>query len=341
MGQHDGTAFIEVMSNGTLVYLGRLFSQTETSTWRDIKVIGHHAYIVSEAVNHGLQIFDLRRLLPIQPNQPVTFDIPASLTAHVSSFGSAHNVVANEKTNMIYVAGADNCYNGLWMIDVSHPSTPIDLGCGYTDYYVHDAQCVIYEGPHREYLGHEICFLYASDHLTIVDVSTKANPITLSKTPYEGARFTHQGWLANKEMTHILLDDETDEMIDREIGGVAADSHTRTYIADIRNLTKPIFQTPFRSSSIATDHNQYVNGSYAYQSNYQAGLRVLDISSVQEENPASKIKEVAFFDCYPEDDEGPSPGFSSGAWSAYPWFKSGYVLLNCIERGVFALKVNL
>ena len=33
------------------------------SVWRDIKVIGHHAYIVSDgAGNHGMQVFDLTRL---------------------------------------------------------------------------------------------------------------------------------------------------------------------------------------------------------------------------------------------------------------------------------------
>jgi hypothetical protein len=32
------------------------------SVWRDIKVIGDHAYIGSEAPGHGLQIFDLNKV---------------------------------------------------------------------------------------------------------------------------------------------------------------------------------------------------------------------------------------------------------------------------------------
>ena len=62
VGQTDGVAFVEILEDGSLEYVGRLGSQTEPSTWRDIKVIGDHAYIGSEAAGHGLQIFDLNKV---------------------------------------------------------------------------------------------------------------------------------------------------------------------------------------------------------------------------------------------------------------------------------------
>jgi hypothetical protein len=48
-----GTAFVEVMKDGSLKYVARLPTQTVSSIWRDIKVIGDHAYIGSEAKGHG------------------------------------------------------------------------------------------------------------------------------------------------------------------------------------------------------------------------------------------------------------------------------------------------
>jgi hypothetical protein len=62
IGQMDGTAFVEVLSTGQIAYLGRLPTQTDNSIWRDIKVIGTHAYIGSEALGHGIQVFDLLKV---------------------------------------------------------------------------------------------------------------------------------------------------------------------------------------------------------------------------------------------------------------------------------------
>ncbi len=45
------------------------------------------------------------------------------------------------------------------------------------------------------------------------------------------------------------------------------------------------------------------------------------------------LEEVAFFDTHPEND-GQS---FSGAWSTYPFFESGVVLVSDISRGLFVL----
>lgn len=62
IGQSDGTAFVEVASDGQIKYLGRLPTQTENSIWRDLKVINGYVYIGSEASGHGLQVFDMRKV---------------------------------------------------------------------------------------------------------------------------------------------------------------------------------------------------------------------------------------------------------------------------------------
>lgn len=73
---------------------------------------------------------------------------------------------------MIYAVGTSNrdvpgCQGGLFMVDVSDPSNPTSPGCAGEDGYVHDAQCVIYNGPDSQYNGREICFGYNEDDLTM------------------------------------------------------------------------------------------------------------------------------------------------------------------------------
>ncbi|PKX93417.1 uncharacterized protein P174DRAFT_409642 [Aspergillus novofumigatus IBT 16806] len=339
IGQTDGTAFVEVHADGSLDYLGRLPTQTESSVWRDMKVIGDHVYIGSEAPGHGLQVFDLTKLLRTNPSTPTTFSISRDLKAWYNGFGSSHNIVAHEETNMIYAVGttrSHSCAGGLWMVDVSNPAKPTSPGCANQDGYVHDAQCVIYKGPDKKYNGREICFNYNEDSLTIVDVTNKKSPVQISKTPYAGSSYTHQGWLTDMEnMSYLLLDDELDE---QDGTGAAANGHTTTYIFDIRNLAKPkhtgIYQSPVKS----IDHNQYVLNGLSYMSNYGSGLRIVDVKSVAQDPTGSKFKQVGFFDCHPADDaEGGKVEFV-GSWSVYPYFKSGNILLNSIERGVFSLK---
>ncbi|KAK3066138.1 hypothetical protein LTS18_001976 [Coniosporium uncinatum] len=153
VGQTDGTAFVEVRRDGSLQYLGRLPTQTVPSLWRDMKVIGSHVYIGSEARGHGLQIFDMKKLLTAQPRSPKNYSVENDLTGWFSFGGrdNSHNIVAHEETNMIYAVGTDrtlSCRAGLYMVDVSDPANPTSPGCVSEDGYVHDAQCVIYNGKH-------------------------------------------------------------------------------------------------------------------------------------------------------------------------------------------------
>lgn len=345
VGHSDGTGFVEVLAGGELKWIGRLPTQTGSSIWRDMKVIGHHVYIGSEASNHGVQIFDLNKLLTLK--EPKTFDIKKDLTALYKGVGSSHNIVANPESQTIFVVGASRdaacagSNGGLVMLDVADPANPKLVGCNGKDGYVHDAQCVTYKGIDKNFQGHEICFGYNEDTLTIYDVTNKAKSAIISKVTYDGfngtGAYTHQGWNIDKDFKYLLLDDEQDEMKRDQVG---QDSHTTTYIFDISSLANPIYTGQYKSPVPSIDHNQYVIDGISYQANYASGLRVVDARSVLEDQTGAGMKELANFDCYPEDDQDPKAEFY-GAWSVYPYFKSGTVVLNCIERGLFALKVNI
>ncbi|KAH7174999.1 uncharacterized protein B0J16DRAFT_364942 [Fusarium flagelliforme] len=337
VGQSDGTAFAEVHKDGSLTYVGRLPTQTVASSWRDIKVIGNYAYIGSEAADHGLQIFDLTKLIKADPKNPPTYSVSRDLTAHFTGFGSSHNIVANEATNLIAAVGTEyslKCRAGLWMIDVSNPSRPQDAGCVSNDGYVHDAQCIIYRGPQKGYQGKEICFNYNEDALTIVDISRRTMPRQLSRTTYNGATYTHQGWIT-EDHKYLLLDDELDE---QEKTGPAADQHTTTYIVDIQDLQYPVFRGVYKSPQRSIDHNQYIVGGVSYQANYGSGLRMVNVSSINQDDTGAGFKEIGFFDVHPEDDEVGGEAEFYGAWSVYPYFQSGNIVVSSIERGLFSLR---
>ncbi|KAF2837737.1 hypothetical protein M501DRAFT_937101 [Patellaria atrata CBS 101060] len=348
IGQADGAAFVEISKEGKIVYLGRLPQPqgVEPRIWREIRGYKNYMIIGSEAVNHYVQIFDLTKLLDIDPANPKTFNPTTDVTGWFKGLpiGRTHNIVVNEETDFAYAVGAQPrdsaCKSGLIFIDVSDPSNPTSPGCDAQDGYVHDAQCVIYHGPDTRFEGREVCYGYNEDSLTIYDVTDKSNSKVISRTSYQGASYTHQGWLLNKEHQEwLLLDDEYDEFDRVE---PAADGHPVTYIWNIANLSAPIQTGYYKSKAYSVDHNQYVIDGYSYQSNYGAGLRVLDVTSIPDDPTGKSVSEIAFFDIYPEDDSEPNGGVIDfvGTWGSYAFFKSGFILINTIERGAFVVALQ-
>jgi choice-of-anchor B domain-containing protein len=176
IAQEDGTAFAEVGRNGKLTYLGRLpqYGTALRSMWREIK--GYKSYILvgSEALRHGIQIFDLRKLLKVNPLRPVVFNNAKDLTGFWVEglpLGRSHNVVANEEMNYGVATGfqprTGRLKAGMVFFDLTDPSNPKTLGGTGVDGYVHDAQCIVYRGPDKKYNGKDICYGYDEDSLTM------------------------------------------------------------------------------------------------------------------------------------------------------------------------------
>jgi len=308
-------------------------THTVGSSWRDIKVYKNHAFIVSEARNHGMQVFDLRqtenipRIPVFDGNYTLDAQVQFSETAHYAQFGNCHNIAINEETGFAYGVGTGTCGGGgLHIIDISIPASPQYAGCFGGDGYVHDTQCIVYDGPDTRYHGREICFCFNEEHFTIVDVTNKATPNMISRINYPGVSYTHQGWLCS-DKRHVLLDDELDELNYSELKG-----HTRTMVWDVADLTKPIYKSAFISEETVIDHNLYTLGDRAYLSNYCGGLRIYDTSKAA----TTGLSEVAFFDV--------SPACSTtqflGTWSNYPYFASGNIIVSSIENGLYVLKHN-
>ncbi|GMQ81266.1 MAG: choice-of-anchor B family protein [Rhodothermia bacterium] len=330
LGRTNGTAFIDVSDPNNPTYVGEL-TLTEganPSMWRDIKVYKDHAFIVADGAGaHGMQVFDLTRLRNIS-------DIPYTFEADTVYDGihSAHNIVINEDTGFAYAVGSssggETCGGGLHMINIQDPVNPEFAGC-FSDTatgrsgtgYSHDAMCIVYKGPDEQYEGKEICFGANETALSIADVSDKSNPVAISNASYPNVSYAHQGWIT-EDHKYFYLDDELDELQGRA-------SSTRTLVWDVTDLDDPQLVKEYQSASKSSDHNLYIRGNFMYQSNYVSGLRVLDIS-----DPVNPV-EVGYFDTthFGENE----PGFS-GAWSNYPFFESGIIIVSSMGEGLFILK---
>ena len=316
LGRTNGTAFIDISNPTSPVYLGNLNTNTVSSLWRDIKVYGNYAYIVSEAGSHGMQVFDLTKLRNVT-NPPVNFSADAVYTG----FGNAHNIVINEEKARAYGVGTNTASGGLHIVDISNPLNPTILGTFSQDGYTHDAQVVTYIGPDAQYQGKEIAFACNENTITIVDVDDPTDATLISTEGYSGSAYTHQGWLT-EDHKYFVVGDELDE----QQSGV----NTRTYFFNVEDLNNPFLAGTYTANTAAIDHNLYIKDGVAYQSNYRAGLRLLDVSN------APNAEEIGYFDCYPSSDAAQF----NGTWSNYPYFASGIVAVSHIEEGLFLLKPN-
>jgi len=306
MGVKNGTVFIDISDPINPIYLGKLPTHTDNSTWRDIKVYQNYAFIVSEASNHGMQVFDLTRLKNVS-NAPEIFNEDA----HYDGFGSSHNIVINEETGYAYSVG-DNTYSGgAHFIDISDPLNPIAAGGYSDDGYTHDAQVVIYNGPDTDYTGKEIYIGSNEDKVVIVDVTDKNNPQHISSVSYSNFSYTHQGWIT-EDFKYYILGDESDE--------INFGFNTKTIVLDLTDLDNPIHSFDYSGPTLATDHNGYVNGNLFYLANNAAGLRVIDISDISN----GEMTEIGFFDSHPLNDFA---GYE-GIWSNYPYFESGNIVIS-------------
>jgi choice-of-anchor B domain-containing protein len=345
MGTSHSTGFVDVTDPQNPEIVGRLPTRgiPDFILWREIDVDDNHAFIVSEITASGLQVFDLTRLRDGTPTTVYDSD------ATYDEFNFAHTVAVNPETDFAYINGSNTCpedegedqeSGGLHMVDISDPLNPSFAGCAIVPpdgdpdtpphNYVHDVHCVIYRGPDADYQGREICISSNEEVVVIWDVTDKDNPRLISETTYPTASYIHQGWLT-EDHKYFLINDELDEL-DGEV------ERTTTYIMSVSDLDDPPEPKPFTHQTTAIDHNLFIKGNCVYESNYSAGLRILEFDDAS--LSAGQLREIAFFDVFPPGD----PTEFVGTWNNYPFFESGTVIVSVIENtasGLFVLRPRL
>jgi choice-of-anchor B domain-containing protein len=340
VGRSDGTAFVDITNPRDPRFVADLPTQVDSDrdAWRDIKVYRDHAFIVAEHFEHGMQVFDLTRLRDIRRHEA-----PVTVAADVVYKGvsNTHNLDINTDSGFAYLVGTNTCSNGtesggLHMVDIRRPQSPKFAGCALAELpaapvnnYVHDSQCVNYRGPDRDYRGREICFGSNEQAVLIYDVTDKSDPKVISQTVYPQASYTHQGWLTENGK-YFVFNDELDELTARSPGDMQT-----TYQVKVEDLDSPGIVVASPNNTASTDHNLYIKDEVIYESNYTSGLRLFDADDV----PTTDLREIGYFDVYPEND---NEGFEGGTWSNFSRYRDDdIVTVSSIDRGLFVLETDL
>lgn len=314
MGVEGGYGFVEVTNPSNPQIVATVAGPN--SLWHDVKVIGQYAYGVSEG-GSGVQVMNLANI----DNGVVT--LVRNWTS--GGYSTTHNIVANTEAGTLWVVGANIGNGGLIHLDISNPALPA-LDGGWTEMYVHDAQVVTWHDG--ALAGHEIAFCasgfsggFSSTGMRVVDVTNPNNPQVLATIFYPSSGYSHQVWLSD-DRQYLYLNDELDE------GSTV--SVTTTRVINVADPANPFFVGTFTTGLPSIDHNLYTRDGLIFQANYRSGLRVFD--ALDPVNPT----QIAYFDTYPGSD---SAEFN-GAWSNYPFFPSGTIIVSDIERGLFVLRLD-
>lgn len=286
-----------------------------SSIWREFATYGHYAYCGIEQTGNGMQIINLDQV-----------DAGIVSLAKTETLGGSlftiHTLQTNPASGYLYLNGSN--LGGLVVLSLADPVNPTIAG-QWTGHYVHDSYITTYtSGP---YAGREIAFLFGgSSGMSIVDVTDKNNMFTMSNISYPNRTYTHQGW-PTPDMKYMLIDDELDET------NSPAVNFTTTYVLDIEDLNAPSFVTAIEFGIPSIDHNLFINdvggALYAFEANYTSGLRIYDVTDVNNAFVAG------WFDTYPNNN---GQNFN-GAWGA-DRVPSGTVIVSDINRGLFILDVR-
>jgi len=336
VGLEDGTAFVEVTNPEVPFYLGFLEGHDgKNSTSRAINTFGNYAYIVANAEDHGMQIFDLTQLSTLSNNDGhfifnetsyfgIHFDGTKVIDNDLSIFpstqdsneGFAKNIVINEESSFAYLIGSNNCNGGLYMLNLTSPLDPVAVGCFSEFESIRDAQCVIYDGVDTDYLNSEICFITYSTGLGIVDVTEKDNPTVISILEESDFMNINQGRLTKDKRFFIVGDGD--------------DGDIHIHICDVSNLDFIAIRDTVDSNVKAMHGNVFVKGDFLFQAAYRGGLRILNLSNISN----SQLPEIGSFDTTPS----LSGDGYEGVNNVYPFFASGTIIISSTNEGIFIVR---
>ena len=278
------------------------FVATAAADAKDVKVYGHHAYVVHETA--PVAIVDLSA-----PRQPVvvgTLDVQPGVAQ-----GGGHNVVI-ARDHLWVVGGRTQANAGVRVYSLADPTAPSLVGTFRPDHlavpYYHDFEV-------RGGIGYGAA-IYGGG----VDVLDVSDPSAITRLA--GASLDYPGAGAHNTCT---TEDGRTVYVGDEIG---TSGHWMR-IFDVSDVQDPELVGEIIVDRAATVHNCYVRGARLYVAHYTEGLRVFDITA-----PHAPV-EVALLDTYRQ------PGLGTrGAWTAYPYLDSGKVLVSDMQTGLWVVTLT-
>ena len=237
-GTTTGTAWWDIDDPTTPLFVK--FIPGPGSTWRDMFVIGNHAYVGTEG-GGGIQIIDIS-----DPTDPTL------VNTYTATVDRSHNVFGDPARNLVFVVGGNLLANGgINVLDATDPVNLVEIGV-WDGQYVHDMSI---EGT-RAYVS-----LISQGRFRIVDMTNPAAPVNLGS--FFNDPNSHACWPVG-DGVHVLVTQES-------TGG-----HLRSL--NVSNPSAITLADDYAPAPTASAHNVHVEGDKAFISWYARGTRVMDVT---------------------------------------------------------------
>lgn len=290
------------ITNPTQPQLKAKYEGQTNTVWREFKSYKNRVYGVSDATNEGLMIFDFS-------NAPDTIK-----RTYFSNqlFGSAHTITLDTVSGRIYLNGQGN---KIRILDVSQdPDKPVLLGRpSVSGGYIHDSFVkgdTLYASS-----GYEGYFIY--------DCTNPDTAVLITSLPPAGG-YHHNSWLS-KDGRYAYCTEEIPT--GRPILIVDLQDIANANIEVVGSFLDQALPVGDKN---AIPHNVYIRDSLLFDSQYEDGLLVYNIS-----NPTAPAL-VAYYDTHPENTEYNT---YYGCWGNYPWLPSGTIIAGDMQNGLQLLKM--
>ncbi|MCO4793226.1 MAG: choice-of-anchor B family protein [Bacteriovoracaceae bacterium] len=225
--------------------------------------------------------------------------LPGDVTvaATYTGFKTSHNIFIDEGRKLLFAEG--NHSEPVRIFSIENPLAPVKLSSL-------GVEC------HDIFARDGLLYVSEGGHGTIgiFNYDDPSNPTLVSRFQIRRSGYVHNAWLT-QDSRYLMTTEEntgkTMKMFD---------------LADLSNVRQ--VGEVLAPGKLA--HNTHIKGNFAYVAHYGSGLRIYDVS-----NPAG-MNEVAYW----QKSTSSRRGFVS-VWGAYPFFKSGKILISDIEDGLFVV----
>lgn len=322
LGGRDSIYIIDISDPQNPVRNYSIF-QSDTSTWRDMKVYQHYLYAIADggpSSDKGVTIYDLSQL-------PDTVTYVGSLD---QQFARGHNIFIDTDNARLYAVGIPGNQD-VCVYDLSDPAHPVLWDCIALDtivhpdttllskYYIHD----IFVRNNIAYCSHGYMGYF------IWDMNDKSNVHLLGAIAGSnlGNGYVHSSW---------NTDDNQKAVVATEVG-----SDPKLYLidqSDLENMDvlyewkEPLLECiDTVNTSNKIPHNPYIIGDHVYVSHYNDGLQVLRMAD-------DTLGRVAYYDTYPQNNNYNSKW--NGNWGVFPFFPSGMVAASDQAHGLHTLSMT-
>jgi choice-of-anchor B domain-containing protein len=278
-----------------------------TTVWREFKSYRNRIYAVSDNTAEGLRIFDLSQA-------PDT--IVETYTSN-ALFQRSHTIALDTISVRIYLNGSDIANQGVAVLDVrQNPDSPTLLGAPLLPGgYIHDS----YVRGDTLYASHGFRGYF------VYNMRNPSNPALLAQLSTGVLGYHHNSWLtADGKYAFYTEEIPTGRpvgVIDLQQMGDGEIEVAHTFLDSLLSNGGPLRPIP---------HNVYIRGNLLFNSQYEDGLLVYDIS-----NPLAP-RWVAYYDTHPQNTKY---NRYYGNWGNYPWLPSGNIIAGDMQNGLFMLRL--